>query len=452
MKTLRNRYSLLVCMLLAGIISFTGCQQIAEEEVTGATESATTSVVNVSTRAGENAFVSYPVQIYAFNASSGKLAAQQTIASENTSIGLTLGLGDYKIVALAGASDDYSLPTSPSLNDVITIASKGIAQTPMMMGKADFSVTKTGKTSQLAITLGYTVASLSITLDNIPSEVQGVKVGLSSFYTTLSFGGEYGGGGKVISLDCEQTDDDEWVADGFYLFPTDKQETLYSITFEYANSSTTYAYTYPAALVAGSPFNFVGSYNSYSYIEGALIVDGWADPVDVNFSFGSENSDSGSDNSNNPDHEDSSVSVNSVPNVGDIWQGGIVLQVATTSDAEADVLLMTLEEWSTTLEKYESCVSDYNASSGYTWRLLEAEEVQAIKPLMTTDMLTVINQHIAQQSTTYDEVTSEDGVRYLCMKSGVPYTFRFEVSGKVTKAGSTKSYLLRLVRTVHCQF
>jgi hypothetical protein len=438
-------------MLLSGFIYFTGCQQIAEEEVTDATESSTTSVVNVSTRASENTSVTYPVQVYAFNAISGKLTAQQTITSENTSIGLTLGLGDYKIVALAGVSEDYSLPASPSLTDVITIATKGIAHTPMMMGKADFSVTKTGKTSQLTITLGYTVASLSITLDNIPSEVQGVKVGLSSFYTTLTFGGEYGGGGKVISLDCEQTDEDEWVADGFYLFPTDKQETLYSITFEYANSSTTYAYTYPAALVAGSPFNFVGSYNSYSYIEGSLVVDGWTNPVDVNFSFGSEDSGSDSNSSNNPDNGNSSINVNSLPNVVDIWQGGIVLQVSTSSDTEADVLLMTLDEWSTTLEKYESCVNDYNASSEHTWRLLEEEEVQVIKPLMTSDMLTTINQHIAQQTTTYDEVTSEDGVRYLCLKSGVPYTFRFEVSGKVTKAGSTKSYLLRLVRTVHCQ-
>jgi hypothetical protein len=40
-------------------------------------------------------------------------------------------------------------------------------------------------------------------------------------------------------------------------------------------------------------------------------------------------------------------------------------------------------------------------------------------------------------------------VRYLCLKGEVMYTFRFETTGSVTKAGTSKNYLLRPVREVH---
>lgn len=448
----KSLYSLFSLSLLAiGFLS-SGCQQIAEEDETVNESAATTSTLTVTTRAGSSTSVNYPVSIYAFN-DNGKLVATQTLTSENTSISLSLGIGDYKIVAVDGASNGFSLPSSPSLTDVISMPSNGIAKTPLMIGKADFSVTKTGKTSQLEITLQYVVSSLSITLDNIPSEVQGVNVALSSFYSTLSFGGNYSGGGKVVNFDCEQTDDGEWVADNLYLFPSDKQETVYSITFEYAKRTETYAYTYPAALTAGNPFNFVGSFNSYSHIEGSLTVDGWGNQVNVDFSFGSADldSDSNSSGSDSSGNENGSATTESFPEKGAIWNNGIVLQVSNTSSTEADILLMGLEEWTVTADNAKTRVSSYATSTGLDWRMMTDAEAQAVKEWMDSSALEAINARISSLPATYDPISNVSGIRYLCLKNDVVYTFRFESTGMVTKAGSAKEYLLRPVRTVHCK-
>lgn len=448
----KSLYSLFSLSLFAiGLLS-SGCQQIAEEEVTEVESAATTSTLTVTTRAGSSTSVNYPVSIYAFNAN-GKLVSTQTLSSENPSISLSLGIGDYKIVALDGASSGYTLPASPSLTDVISISSDGIAKTPLMMGKADFSVTKTGKNSQLEITLQYAVSSLSISLGNIPSEVQGVNVALSSFYSTLSFEGIYAGGGKVVNFDCEQTDEGDWVAENLYLYPSDKQETVYSITFEYADRTETYAYTYPAALTVGNPFNFEGSFNSYSHIEGTLTVDGWGNPVNVDFSFGSADreSDSSSSGSNNSGSGNDSVTTESFPEQGTIWNNGIVLQVSNTSSTEADILLMSLEEWAVTAANAKTRVSNYATSTGQDWRMMTDTEAQAVKEWIDSSTLEAINARISSLPATYDSISNASGIRYLCLKNDVVYTFRFENSGMITKAGSAKDYLLRPVRTVHCK-
>ncbi len=456
-RWLRDKRSVWTWGLASLLLLATGCQQIAEGDIESVAESAQTSTLAVLTRAGDDAEIVYPVSVFAFD-STGKLVTKQTLSSASASISLALGVGDYKIVAVGGTSKGYTVPANPSLTDVVTLDSKGLAATPMMMGKADFSVTKTGKNAQLTVTMSYVVTSLSIVLNNVPSDVEGVKLSLSSFYTSLSFDGTYSAGGNVVTLDCEQTDDGLWQAENLYLFPTDKKETLYSITFEYANTTETYAYTYPSALTAGLPFRFEGSYNGSSYIGGSLVMTGWGTTVDVNFSFGTggdgsngSSSNSNSDSNSNSSNSNGTVNATSIPAVGDIWNKGIVVGVSKTSDTEADVLLMSLIEWISTTTEAADYVSNYATSSGLSWRMMTDTEAKNFKSELTTELISAINTRIASQAGTYDELSTEDGARYLCSKDGALYSFRMESSGSVTKAGSSKSYLLRAVRTVHCK-
>jgi hypothetical protein len=137
--------------------------------------------------------------------------------------------------------------------------------------------------------------------------------------------------------------------------------------------------------------------------------------------------------------------------VGDIWNKGIVVGVSKTSDTEADVLLMSLIEWISTTTEAADYVSNYATSSGLSWRMMTDTEAKNFKSELTTELISAINTQIASQAGTYDELSTEDGARYLCSKDGALYSFRMESSGSVTKAGSSKSYLLRAVRTVHCK-
>jgi hypothetical protein len=405
---------------------FAGCQQIADDVTSDSSSAATqTSSVAVTTRAGASDQILYPVTIYAFD-ETGKQVAAQRVLSASDEIQLSLGVGDYKVVALSGYSKGYTLSEEPTLTDVIRIADSGIAQTPLMMGKADLSITKTGKKLNLEITMSYMVTSVSICLKDVPETVQGVTLSLSSFYTGLTLDGTYADGGKTVEFECEQDDNNEWNADALYLFPSDKSETLYSIILEYADKTETYAYTYSSPLTASQPFNFIGSYAGNVYIGGSLLAAGWQDTT---------NSDV--------------VNAGGYPQLGHVWNAGLVMDVDKISDTEADVLLMTLDEWTTTSGNAADYVAVYQNSTGMAWRLMTDTEAKSVKANMTESVLATISSQIAAQNRTYDDLSSASGVRYLCSKSGVIYTFRFETSGSVTKAGSTKEYLMRLVRTVH---
>lgn len=435
---------------------FAGCQQIADDVTSDSSSAATqTSSVAVTTRAGASDQILYPVTIYAFD-ETGKQVAAQRVLSASDEIQLSLGVGDYKVVALSGYSKGYTLSEEPTLTDVIRIADSGIAQTPLMMGKADLSITKTGKKLNLEITMSYMVTSVSICLKDVPETVQGVTLSLSSFYTGLTLDGTYADGGKTVEFECEQDDNNEWNADALYLFPSDKSETLYSIILEYADKTETYAYTYSSPLTASQPFNFIGSYAGNVYIGGSLLAAGWQDTKTVSFTFGGTDDDSTvgdgpATNPSNPSDTTNSDVVNAggYPQLGHVWNAGLVMDVDKISDTEADVLLMTLDEWTTTSGNAADYVAVYQNSTGMAWRLMTDTEAKSVKANMTESVLATISSQIAAQNRTYDDLSSASGVRYLCSKSGVIYTFRFETSGSVTKAGSTKEYLMRLVRTVH---
>jgi hypothetical protein len=135
--------------------------------------------------------------------------------------------------------------------------------------------------------------------------------------------------------------------------------------------------------------------------------------------------------------------------VGEVWNGGLVVWREDATDTEADVLLMSLKEWTSTAGKAETTVAAYATQTGLDWRLITDEEAKEVKALFDESTLAAANASIASQTATYDPISNSGEVRYLCSKNGVMYSFRFETTSKVTKAGSSKEYLLRAVRNVH---
>lgn len=442
---MRFLYSLFLCLWMLTLAS---CQQIADEAPTGdSSEQAATSAVNVTTRAAVASQILYPVYVYAFDGD-GAWAASQTVNSENEDISLALGIGEYKIVALSGVSKGYTLPQTPTLDSVIALGEEGFAYTPMMMGRSDVSITQTGRTVQLEMTMTYMVSQLSVNLTDVPSTVEGVSVTLSTFYSSVAMDGTYAQGGRAVTVDCEQEENGEWSADALYLLPSDKEAVTCTITFQTGDVEESFSYTYPSAITAGAPFNFVGSYKGNSNVEGKLDSIGWKDPVDVDFTFGGGDNEGEDDTEDDSWTDDGAVS-GSFPQVGEVWNDGLVVWVEDATDTEADVLLMSLKEWTSTAGKAETTVAAYATQTGLDWRLITDEEAKEVKALFDESTLAAANASIASQTATYDPISNSGEVRYLCSKNGVMYSFRFETTSKVTKAGSSKEYLLRAVRNVH---
>ena len=143
MKTLKQTIIVLFCCLTA-----VSCQQLPEDN--DSTNSDVAQTLTVKVRSSEEAEIDYPLYLYAFN-KSGKLTASQTIDEEGKDMALTLSEGDFQVVAVAGVCDDYELPENPLLEDAIVLSNDKGAETPLMIGKADISVSRNaGTTAEIA--------------------------------------------------------------------------------------------------------------------------------------------------------------------------------------------------------------------------------------------------------------------------------------------------------------
>lgn len=330
-------YKLLLNVLLPLVVAcgISSCQKLIDEEMEASEGDAST--LKVTARSGSSAQIMYPAYLYAFT-EEGEYATSQKIASEETAVELSLPAGNYRIVAVSGVSKGYVLPEKPSLDNVIAMEKGNFAQTPMMIGKADVAVGKSGKGASVDVSLTYAVSSLFIDLKNIPAGVTGVKVILSPLYTSLSMDGEYGGEAGKVEVECTLDSENRWSANGIYIFPGSGEETVCSIVMEKEGDTETYGYTYAGVPLANHPFNLVGDYKGEIAVGGNLVVKDWDTPVDVEFEFGNE-AGGGDDDKEEPDggedggEDGGDGNPTGLPEVGSLWNGCIV---AATSNADSE--------------------------------------------------------------------------------------------------------------------
>ena len=221
MKTLKYLiYIIIACFAFS-------CQQLPEDD--DAVFSDGDKTLKVKVRTAGDAEIVYPLYLYAFT-SKGKLVASQTIVGAEDNMALPLTKGDFQVVALSGASDDYQLPESPELDDAIVLSATDGANTPLMVGRANVGVGD-AEESSVQITLTYVVAALNVKLKDIPSNVSKVQLALSPLHSSLSMGGEYGGDSQKVKVDCSLVSEGVWAAETTYIFPGNAKETVFSIYF-----------------------------------------------------------------------------------------------------------------------------------------------------------------------------------------------------------------------------
>lgn len=424
-----NKWLLGVCVW---ILLF-GCQKL-EDDKWDITKNGT---LNVETRSVENDTIPYPMSLYAFS-SSGECIANQTIESEDDDMQLGLPSGKYRIVAVAGYSKGYVMPSAKSWEDEIVLSADQFPETPLMMGMADVNL-DSETANELEIVLSYSVAAVDVILSGIPSEVTGVEVKASPFYASMNFKGEYKKTDYSMDMVCSLDTANRWVSQALYVFPGSGEETVFSIAFTMKDGTkSTYGYVWKNSLNANQPYHLRGSYSGNLILDGTFGITGWGESENIDFQFGSTNESDGGSNGSNTDSSD-------LLEVGSFWNGTLVADVVETDDDGTDVLLVSLDEWAVLTSEANEAASDYSVNGISEWRLPTYEEAQLLKNAFSGDKRLSLNERIAEYSSGL--VGLSESERYLCLKADEFYSFAFAVGTNISMAGEKKTYRVRLVKS-----
>lgn len=419
------------------VLSAVSCQHIdgGEEEISQAQ-----LPLKVSARSSGESRISYPAHVYAF-AEDGSCAATQTM-TDDAQIEMQLPPARYTIVAIAGMGEEYVIPENPSLDDVITMKANNRSSRALMMGTSDVTVSDK-KSMSASVTLYYAVSLVNITLEKIPADVKKVSLQMSPLYSSLSFTREYSGKDTKTEVSCVKGADGTWTVPSFYVFPGSASRTVFSVTLEDEEQAKTFGYTFEGRPEANVPLNITGSYSGEIIVEGSLVPEDWKASVNVDFDFGKNDEgtgDGGSDPSIDPDPD-----LSGLPGTGSIWNGGIVSGIKNANAAGADVLLMSLREWSGKTSKVSELIREEEEAG---WHLPDEEEAQILHSAFSGASLDELNETIEGLHDGSPLIDIEK--RYIYDKDGTLYAFGFKTTSKFLQAGTSVTYKIRLARTVHC--
>ena len=427
-------YRLMKMILLLLLLSVVSCQRPMYDEEEEEEELSQASLpLKVSTRSSGDSQINYPAYIYAF-AEDGSCCASQKMV-DNAQIEMKLSAAKYTIVAIAGLGEEYIIPENPCLDDVIVMKENNRSSRALMMGTSTVTVANKKNTS-VSVTLYYAVSLVNVTLKDIPSNVKQVKLQISPLYSSLSFTREYSGKDKSTEIACERETGGTWNAKPFYIFPGNSSQTVFSITLEDDSQTKTFGYTFKGKPEANVPLNIGGSYSGDINVGGNLISGEWKDPVDVKFSFGGSDggNDGGEEPPINPD-------ISGLPEVGGIWTGGIVAGIENANSDGADILLMSLKEWSGLATQVRNVIKDEEING---WHIPAEEEARIVHDAFSGSSLDELNENIENLKNGDPLLDIEK--RYIYDNGESIFAFGFKKNSPFKEAGSTVKYKIRLVK------
>ena len=174
-------------------------------------------------------------------------------------------------------------------------------------------------------------------------------------------------------------------------------------------------------------------------VGGSLISGEWKAPVDIKFNFGGADEGNGGSEPPpiNPD-------LSGLPEIGGIWNGGIVAGIENASSTGADILLMSLDEWSGFASDVRNIIQEEEADG---WHLPTEEEAKILHKTFSGSSLDELNETI--EGLRNGDPLLDIEKRYVYDHNGSIYAFGFKTSSKFLQAGSTVKYKIRLVCSAH---
>lgn len=440
-------------VLLFFTVLFTACEKYFAEEEENISKP-TTGNLRITPRSNDDATIPYPINIYAFNSEGVCSKTQKISSAEENPISLSLPQGDYRIVVLAGATEEsYNIPQAPILTDVIEMKQGYQTDNPLMTGTVN--VTLKSGTTKANINLTYAVAQLNVTLSNIPNEYSDVKVDLASFFSQLGFNGTYADNSHKISAVCRRNTNGDWITGTFYTFGNAEKSTIISVHLTKGENTETYGYTYKNSIEPGCPFILKGNYSGSFVFEGNIIVGNWSSPTTIDFNFGKGQPNEGEKPNNTPEGDsngkqpDGTFTVSQIPTEESIWNGGLVIKAIPVAENNAtDLLLMGINNALNTKgsEKMkatdvQSAIKAYTTTYISNWRIPTMEEVELLKEKYNEN-LDNINRILLKANGTPLELEKP---RYLCNDGKNSFNFK---SNTISPSGQTTTYYLRPVSTI----
>lgn len=444
-----KNHSVNVFWLFAALLLMASCEVVdltdlhSSNSSQGST-SANAQTLRVNATATEGT-ISYPVTVYAF-AADGSYVASQAIESASGNLSLKLDPGSYRIVALAG-TDDITIEEVEGLGSKINVPSQ--STTALQMGSANVTITSTPVNAY--INMGYMVSGVRFTLSNVPEDATAVSVTVSNVATQMDFSGTPAGNSTTVAPLSYSVSDKLWQSNEIYVMPAKEQKTIFSINITRPDNTETYAYTYPSALVAGTPYYFRGKYTkqeeqqgqSKVVLEGEFSAAVWDDLQTIDFDFGGNDVGTAEGNEYIPS--------------GSIWNGHVVAIAESIDEHTEDLLLYSIEEWTDVSSSVNGSLNPNMADSiakSYVegdlsgWSIPTKDQVNKIKEVFyvgSSPSLSALLSQVDGGEVGY-WTTSGDNTRYLC--EGAASSYNFKQFNYASAAGPSKLYRLRLVKTV----
>ncbi|MBQ0022289.1 MAG: FimB/Mfa2 family fimbrial subunit [Prevotellaceae bacterium] len=438
------------------------------------------SNVSIVTRSNDGTPMEYPLHVYAFD-KDGKLEDEQTIASADESLALSLPKGEScRVVAVCANDEVYNIPASPTLSSVITMkaksdtdvpnASEAVYSTdhPLQMGYA--SITPTAASSTLSIQMHYKVCSLNVSLVGMLAECTNASISIESPVGGVNMNGVSSGSTTItIPIKKSAADASNWTTSTVYMFPTTGEQTVFTITYSDGTTEHSSAATYLSTLKAGIPYSITGTYDSGKVtVTGDITPSTWGDPVNIAFTFGentnatidASGTEAGSDDdagNHGGDNQDQTEAITSnIPAPYSVWNGHLVAALydadgnqlpeapaSPASETEYSVLLMSLKDWNNaTPSTAATLAAGYAEGEMDSWSIPTTDEARAIyKAFSVAAFKTAISNASADA---IDK--SANSVRYLC-ENATKY-FSFAYTSFSSYGATDATYHLRLVKRV----
>lgn len=341
------------------------------------------ALLQVQTRAGEtgeDATVSYPVNVYVFQEEQCK--ALQTISDTEQTLSISLEEGLYTVYAIGGASEtDYVIPSKDNATPSSIIALQdGKTLTDLMAAMSTVTLVE-GETNTLTLSMERKVMLLqSVVISNLPTSATAVSVSIAPLWQNLTIETEFIGtqGTARIAL-TKQNDGRTWKSTSEqYLFPPSTTTATISVSLTTAEGTKSYSYNSSGKLEAGYKINIEGTYTESVGVTltGTITGEAWKGERTVSFDFDEEGSSEGNgdNNGNNP---------LSFPAVGDIYEGSYVLAVNTLNATSAELTLLSPTEHVPIYDSNEktmnslisSALATYSTHAVSGWHVPTADEM-----------------------------------------------------------------------------
>lgn len=429
------------------------------------------SNVRIITRAADGSTITYPLHVFAFG-ENGNLHAKQVVNSDSEDLNLRLSkTTDYTVVAISGDANSFDIPSSPTVSSVIKMKETGnySSSTPLQIGIAE--ITTGDSDASIYMQMRYAVASFNATLSNMPDNCSSVSITISSPYEGITMNNK-GNGSKKAKILCSKIGTGVWSTGTTYIYPTSDTQTNFSICYNDGYEEHISTAMYNDVLKASTPYIINGTFEGNNQTNEAISIKGivtppeWAAQVNMNLVFNEtegaitseENNGGGNEGETDKGSETPSsdnintYQVNAIPEQFSIWEGHIVLDVTNNTGNTAELLLLSLTDWSkmtaASNESYSagSIASSYKEYDIENWSLPSEEQARHIYQIYHDYDKEVDKTIVTANADAIKTTEGNDNIRYLC-ENGTK-TFGFN-SNRILGAGaSVSTYHLRLVKTV----